>query len=49
MDSPATYLEWAFVLISLPNLFVLAAMAVLFILALVLPFPQHEEELRRHE
>ena len=39
METPARYLHWAFILISQPNMFVIAAMIVLFILALVLPFP----------
>ncbi len=47
MDSPALYLHWGFVLISLPNLLLLAAMVVLFILALVVPFPGEEKESRR--
>jgi hypothetical protein len=43
MDSPATYLHWAFILISVPNLLVIAGMLVLFAVALVAPFP-HERE-----
>jgi hypothetical protein len=43
MDSPATYLHWGFILISLPNLFVIAGMIVLFAIALVAPFPHGEE------
>ena len=43
MDTPATYLHWGFILISVPNLLVIAAMIVLFALALVVPFPHGEE------
>jgi len=39
MDSPATYLHWGFILISVPNLLVIAGMLVLFAVALVAPFP----------
>jgi hypothetical protein len=34
MDSPATYFHWGFILISMPNLLVIAGMIVLFALAL---------------
>jgi hypothetical protein len=43
MDSPATYLHWGFILISWPNLLVIAGMIVLFALALILPFPHGGE------
>jgi len=43
MDSPATYIHWAFVLISVPNLLVIAGMLVLFAVALVVPFPHGAE------
>jgi hypothetical protein len=43
MDSPATYFHWGFILISVPNLLVIAGMIVLFAVALVAPFP-HEGE-----
>ena len=39
MDSPTTYFQWGFILISLPNLFVIVGMLVLFAIALVAPFP----------
>ena len=39
MDSPTTYFHWGFILISLPNLLVLAGMIALFAVALVAPFP----------
>jgi len=43
MDTPTTYFHWGFILISLPNLVVIASMIVLFAIALVLPFPHTEE------
>jgi len=43
MDSPTTYFHWGFILISLPNLVVIAGMIVLFAVALVAPFPHGEE------
>jgi hypothetical protein len=43
VDTPATYLHWGFILISVPNLLVIAAMIVLFALALIVPFPHVEE------
>ena len=39
MDSPATYQQWGFILISNPNLFVIVGMIVVFAIALFLPFP----------
>jgi len=43
MDSPASYFHWGFILISLPNLVVIAGMIVLFAIALIAPFPHGEE------
>ncbi len=43
MDVPATYLNWNFILISIPNVVVIAVMFVVFIIALVAPFPGHGE------
>jgi hypothetical protein len=42
MDSPASYLHWGFILISVPNLLVIGVMIVLFAIALVAPFPHSE-------
>ena len=39
MDSPASYFNWGFISISLPNLALMAAMIVVFAAAVVLPFP----------
>jgi hypothetical protein len=43
MDTPANYFHWGFILISVPNLLVIAGMIVLFAVALVAPFPHSEE------
>jgi hypothetical protein len=42
MDAPATYLQLGFVVISVPNLLVIIGMVLLFIVALIAPFPHHE-------
>ncbi len=39
MDTPATYLHWGFILISLPNLVLIGLMIVLFVVAMVVPLP----------
>jgi hypothetical protein len=43
MDSPATYFQWGFILISVPNLLAIVGMIVLFAIALVVPFPHGGE------
>jgi hypothetical protein len=43
MDSPAGYFHWGFILISVPNLLVIAGMIVVFAIALVVPFPHAED------
>ena len=43
MDSPAAYLNLGFIVISVTNLVLIAAMIVLFALALLLPFPHGSE------
>jgi hypothetical protein len=43
MDTPASYLHVGFILISWPNLLVIAGMIVLFAIALLAPFPHGEE------
>ena len=40
MDSPAAYLHLGFIVISVPNLALIAAMVALFVIALVVPFPR---------
>jgi hypothetical protein len=44
MDTPAGYLHWGFVLISIPNLLLICLMIVLFALALLLPLPGAKEK-----
>jgi hypothetical protein len=39
MDSPASYFNWGFVSISLPNLALMGLMLLIFASAVVLPFP----------
>jgi len=43
LDTPATYLSWNFILISVPNLLMIAGMVVIFVVALLAPFPSHGE------
>ena len=40
MDNPAQYLHLGFIVISLPNLALIAAMVLLFVVAIVVPFPR---------
>ncbi|MGI8561954.1 MAG: hypothetical protein ACR2MZ_00090 [Candidatus Dormibacter sp.] len=42
MDNPAGYLHLGFIVISIPNLVVIAVMVVLFLAALIVPFPREE-------
>jgi len=39
VDAPATYLSWGFILISVPNLLMILGMIVVFVAALLAPFP----------
>ena len=39
MDPPGTFVHWGVIQISVANLIVIALMIIVFILALVLPFP----------
>jgi hypothetical protein len=39
MDNPAGYLHLGFIVISLPNLALIAAMVALFVIAVLVPFP----------
>jgi hypothetical protein len=41
LDTPATYLNWNFILISIPNVLMILGMIVIFIVALLAPFPGH--------
>ncbi len=40
MNGSASYLEWGWLSISVPNLIVILVMILLFVLAIVLPFPK---------
>jgi hypothetical protein len=40
MDQPATYLHWGVIQISVGNLIVIGLMILVFVLALVVPFPR---------
>ena len=48
MNQPAPYLHWGFILISLPNLGLIAFMILLFVLALLLPFPGRKRRERSY-
>jgi len=41
---PSNYLTWGWLQISVPNLIVILTMLVLFVLALVLPFPKGRDK-----
>jgi type IV secretory pathway component VirB8 len=43
LDAPATYLNWNFILISIPNLLMIVGMVVVFVIAMMAPFPSHAE------
>ncbi len=40
LNHPAFYIHWGVILISLPNAIVIGLMVLVFILALLLPFPR---------
>ena len=48
MDTPAHYVHWSFILISVPNLVLIGVMLGLFAAALVAPFPGHGGATPRH-
>lgn len=52
-DAAGRYLHWGVVQISLTNLLIIVGMVVVFILALVVPFPgsrtKPDEEEQRHD
>lgn len=41
MNEPAPYFHWGFILISMPNLVLIGVMVLLFLVALIAPFPGH--------
>lgn len=49
LDAPATYLNWNFILISIPNVVMIVGMVAVFVLALVVPFPSHAEVVESEE
>jgi hypothetical protein len=44
LNDPATYLSWGWVGISTTNLVVMLLTVVVFVLAVLLPFPHHEDD-----
>ena len=42
--APGRYISWGVLQISVTNATIIAVMIVLFILALVVPFPTHDDE-----
>jgi hypothetical protein len=46
LSSPAAYVHFWIFLVSVPNLVVMAAMVLVFILAIVLPFPTSRDAKR---
>jgi hypothetical protein len=49
LDAPATYLNWNFILISIPNVLVIIGMIAIFVVALIAPFPVHGETVQPGE
>jgi hypothetical protein len=44
LDQPATYWQiWEWIQVSIPNLIVIISLLVVFVLALVLPFPKGDD------
>jgi hypothetical protein len=44
LETPARYLDWGWLSISLPNLIVILLMLLIFVLAVLLPFPKDKDE-----
>ena len=44
MNEPTPYFHWGFILISLPNLVLIGVMVLIFIVALLAPFPGHSRK-----
>ncbi len=44
LNGTGYYIHWGFIQLSLANLIVIALMVVVFVLALLIPFPGHKEE-----
>jgi hypothetical protein len=43
-EAPGKYIHWGVIQISVANLAIIGVMVLLFILALVVPFPTHDDE-----
>jgi hypothetical protein len=43
VDTPAGYLHWGFILISVPNLILIGLMIAVFVIALFVPLPGEKE------
>ena len=43
-EGPGRYISWGVIQISVANLAIIGVMVLLFILALVVPFPTHDEQ-----
>lgn len=43
VDAQGSYVNWSVIHISVTNLTIIVVMVVLFVLALVLPFPDHDD------
>ena len=44
LNDPATYLNWGWLGISMSNLVVMLLTVAVFVLAVLLPFPHHEDD-----
>jgi len=43
LNNPAQFFNWGFISISIPNLIMIGIIFVLFVLALIIPFPSHNK------
>jgi hypothetical protein len=43
-EGPGKYIHWGVIQISVANLIIIGVMVLLFILALVVPFPTHDDQ-----
>jgi hypothetical protein len=43
-EGPGKYIHWGVIQISVANFAIIAVMVLLFILALVVPFPAHDDD-----
>jgi hypothetical protein len=47
--APGRYISWGVIQISMTNLTIICVMIVLFVLAIVVPFPTHDDEQSEQE